>query len=136
MHVQAARHLHHATPLSSLYVVCGGATRCSTEMDALLQDVRQEAWDGLIPAEFSMDSQEVTSLERPLPLYVSDVPFHMLPFMPMLCPETALFPGRVYSKQKREVRVLHSVSSAPRRVGKTRCCPVFLRRVACTPRIR
>lgn len=40
-------------------------------MDALLQEVRQEAWDGLIPAEFSMDSQEVTSLQRPLPLYVS-----------------------------------------------------------------
>lgn len=42
-------------------------------MDALLQEVRQESWDGLIPAEFSMDSQEVTSLQPPLPLYVSDV---------------------------------------------------------------
>lgn len=41
------------------------------KMDGLLQDVRQEAWGGLIPTELSMDSSEITSLQRPLPLYVS-----------------------------------------------------------------
>lgn len=40
-------------------------------MDSLLREVRQGAWDGLIPTELSMDSLEVTSLQRPLPLYVS-----------------------------------------------------------------
>lgn len=40
-------------------------------MEGLLKSVREEAWDGLIPAEFSMDSAEVTALQRPLPLYVS-----------------------------------------------------------------
>lgn len=40
-------------------------------MDSLLQEVREEAWNGLIPAEFTMDSSEITSLQRPLPLYVS-----------------------------------------------------------------
>lgn len=40
-------------------------------MGCLLQGVREEAWYGLIPAEFSMDSSEVTSLQRPLPLFVS-----------------------------------------------------------------
>lgn len=44
---------------------------CLSKMDGLLQDVRQEAWGGLIPTELSMDSSEVTSLQRPLPLYVS-----------------------------------------------------------------
>ncbi|CAM9943444.1 unnamed protein product [Scytosiphon promiscuus] len=39
-------------------------------MDGLLHEVRQEAWGGLIPAELSMDSSEVTSLQRPLPLYL------------------------------------------------------------------
>lgn len=41
------------------------------KMEGLLQDVRKEAWDGLIPTELSMDTAEVTSLQRPLPLYVS-----------------------------------------------------------------
>eukprot|EP00752_Nemacystus_decipiens_P005704 g5162.t1 len=40
------------------------------KMDGLLHDVRQEAWGGLIPTELSMDSSEVTSLQRPLPLYL------------------------------------------------------------------
>ncbi|CAN0218289.1 unnamed protein product [Ectocarpus sp. 12 AP-2014] len=39
-------------------------------MDALLEDVRQEAWGGMIPTELSMDGSEVTSLQRPLPLYL------------------------------------------------------------------
>ncbi|CAN0068273.1 unnamed protein product [Ectocarpus sp. 12 AP-2014] len=39
-------------------------------MDALLEDVRQEAWGGMIPTELSMDSSEVTSLQMPLPLYL------------------------------------------------------------------
>ena len=43
----------------------------SETMEGLLKSVREEAWDGLIPAEFSMDSAEVTALQRPLPLYVS-----------------------------------------------------------------
>lgn len=41
--------------------------------EQLFEDVREEAWAGLIPAEFSMDSSEVTSLQRPLPLYVSEL---------------------------------------------------------------
>lgn len=41
------------------------------EMEALLSSVHEEAWDGFIPIEFSMDVSEVTSLQRPLPLYVS-----------------------------------------------------------------
>ncbi|CAN0242320.1 unnamed protein product [Pylaiella littoralis] len=39
-------------------------------MDGLLREVQRGAWDGLIPTELSMDSSEVTSLQRPLPLYL------------------------------------------------------------------
>lgn len=51
----------------------GSPCSAGSVMDALLQDVREEAWGGMIPTELSMDSSEVTSLQRPLPLYVSSV---------------------------------------------------------------
>lgn len=47
-------------------------------MEALLCSVHEEAWDGFIPIEFSMDASEVTSLQRPLPLYVSFLFFAVL----------------------------------------------------------
>lgn len=53
------------------------SSECAVYMDALLQDVRQEAWGGMIPTELSMDSSEVTSLQRPLPLYVSSCETHL-----------------------------------------------------------
>lgn len=43
------------------------------EIKSMLNSVHEEAWNGLIPTEFSMDVSEVTSLQRPLPLYVSSV---------------------------------------------------------------
>lgn len=58
-----------------------------TTMGSILKVVREEAWHGLIPAEFSMDSSEVTSLQRPLSLYVS-APSHVSTTpscLPLLC---------------------------------------------------
>ncbi|CAM9506562.1 unnamed protein product, partial [Laminaria digitata] len=97
---------------TALHVGCGEATRCSTEMDALLQEVREEAWNGLIPAEFSMDSQEVTSLQRPLPLYL------LLPrmgFLPCIAEAVSHHFGEVAPDAQRNLWLEETLSGEPLR---------------------
>ncbi|CAM9821627.1 unnamed protein product [Ascophyllum nodosum] len=81
-------------------------------MEGLFREVQNETWDGMIPAELSMDSSEITSLQRPLPLYL------LLPrmaFLPCIADTVSHHFGEVGPDAQRNLWLEDTASGEPLR---------------------
>jgi hypothetical protein len=53
--------------------ISSGSGIIATERDSKMAS---EVWDGMVPVQFDLDPREVTSLESPIPFFVSTPLLH------------------------------------------------------------